>query len=309
MRVLLIAGGWSDERDVSLNGAVQIQDALISLGHEVCFFDLDSDLSRLIKEARKCNVAFINLHGRPGEDGTVQALLDDIGLPYQGSGTVGSFLALNKYLSKQIFRNHGLPTPDWFLLTGSNQKVPEEMNFPLVAKPNTGGSSLGMTILKDFESLDKYIKQTISKKDEVILEEYIQGQELTCAVLGDSALPPILIKPLKGFFFDYVSKYDPDGASEICPAPVSAVITEQVQSLSLEVHDILGLEHYSRTDFILDKNDNIFILEANTLPGMTKTSLVPKAALAAGLDFKALVGRLLAMAIDSGKNKLRADNE
>lgn len=309
MRVLLIAGGWSDERDVSLNGAAQIQEALIGLGHEVCFFDLNSDLNRLIIEARKCNVAFINLHGRPGEDGTIQALLDDIDLPYQGSGPVGSFLALNKYLSKQILRNHGLATPDWCLLTGSNQKIPEEMNFPLVAKPNTGGSSLGMTILNDWESLDNYIKQNLLKNDEVILEEYIHGQELTCAVLGDSPLPPILIKPLKGTFFDYASKYDPDGASEICPAPISEAITQQVQSLSLEVHKILGLKHYSRTDFILDNHNNIFILEANTLPGMTKTSLVPKAAQAAGLDFKALVGRLLAMAIDSGKNKLRGNNE
>lgn len=305
MRVLLIAGGWSKEREVSLSGAIQIENALISLGHDVCFFDLEPDLGRLIKEARRCNAAFINLHGRPGEDGTIQALLDDIGLPYQGSGPVGSFLAMNKYLSKQIFRNHGLSTPNWSLLTGLNQKIPDELNFPLVAKPNTGGSSLDMAIFKNFAELKKHMGQLNTINDEIILEEYIEGVELTCAVLENSALPPILIKPLKGSFFDYVSKYDPDGASEICPAPISESITRQVQSLSLEAHRILGLKHYSRTDFILDKNDDIYILEANTLPGMTKTSLVPKAALAAGLDFSTLVEKLLALAMESAKNRPR----
>jgi D-alanine-D-alanine ligase len=305
MRVLLIAGGWSNEREVSLNGAIQIEKSLVTLGHDVTFFDLDSDLDRLMKEARRCDAAFINLHGRPGEDGTVQALLDDINLPYQGSGPVGSFLALNKYLSKQIFINHGMPTPHWCLLTAKNQKIPANLKFPLVAKPNTGGSSLGMAILNDSHELKQYVDQIIPGNEEIILEEYIQGAELTCAVLEDKALPPILIRPLKGNFFDYASKYDPDGATEICPAPVSQKTTMQVQDMSLEAHRILGLKHYSRTDFMMDKNENVYILEANTLPGMTTTSLVPKAALAAGLDFTALVEKLLALAMDSNRKKSR----
>ena len=305
MRVLLVAGGWSRERDVSLSGAFQIETALKSLGHDVSFFDLDPDLERLINAARGCDAAFINLHGRPGEDGTIQALLDDIGLPYQGSGPMGSFLALNKHLSKQILRNHGLPTPNWFLSTGLHKNMPQGLSFPLFAKPNTGGSSLDMAILDNSYELEKYIKQQAFNNEEIILEEYVQGAELTCAVLEHAALPPILIKPLKGNFFDYASKYDPDGASELCPAPVSDEIVLQLQDLSLEVHRILGLRHYSRTDFILDRNGGIYILEANTLPGMTATSLVPKAALAAGIDFPALVDKLLALAVDSGKNQSR----
>ncbi len=305
MRVLLIAGGWSNEREVSLSGASQIEKAMISLGHDVTFFDLDPDLNSLIKAAHNCDAAFINLHGRPGEDGTIQALLDDIGLPYQGAGPLGSFLALNKHLSKQILRNHGLPTPDWFLLTDMHNNIPKALRFPLLAKPNTGGSSLDMAILNNFHELEIHIKQLNFKNNEIILEEYIDGMELTCAVLEDMALPPILIKPLKGSFFDYASKYDPDGASELCPAPVSAEVNSKIMELSLEVHKILGLRHYSRTDFMLDKEDNIYILEANTLPGMTRTSLVPRAARAAGLDFAALIDKLLAMAINSTGNKTK----
>ncbi|MFO7727995.1 MAG: D-alanine--D-alanine ligase [Desulfonatronovibrio sp.] len=299
MRILLIAGGWSNERQVSLNGAAQIDKSLQSLGHEVIFFDLVPNLDDLIKAASKCDAAFINLHGCPGEDGTIQALLDDIGIPYQGSGPLGSFLALNKHLSKQILRNHKLITPNWLLVTGSNPDLPPKLNFPVVAKPSTGGSSLDIAILHSLSELKKYLKQTSSRNQEILLEEYIAGVELTCAVLDDCALPPILIKPLKGDFFDYSSKYDPDGASEICPAPVSEKIIRQLQELSLKTHKILGLRHYSRTDFMLDRQNNLYLLETNTLPGMTETSLVPKAALAAGLNFTSLVDKLLSLAVNS----------
>ncbi|MFP4455780.1 MAG: D-alanine--D-alanine ligase [Desulfonatronovibrio sp.] len=309
MRILLIAGGWSNERQVSLNGAAQIDKSLQSLGHEVVFFDLSPELNNLIKAASRCDAAFINLHGCPGEDGTIQALLDDIGIPYQGSGPLGSFLALNKHLSKQILRNHGLITPNWFLVTNENQELPPRINFPVVAKPNTGGSSLDIAILQSSTELKHYLKQPGFRNQEILLEEYIEGVELTCAVVDDRTLPPILIKPLKGNFFDYSSKYDPDGASEICPAPVSEQITSQLQELSLKTHKILGLRHYSRTDFILDTQNNLYLLETNTLPGMTQTSLVPKAALAAGLDFTALADKLLSLAVNSVKTRTTIDHE
>ncbi|WP_028574289.1 D-alanine--D-alanine ligase family protein [Desulfonatronovibrio hydrogenovorans] len=301
MRVLLIAGGWSEEREVSLKGAAQIEKALNNLGHQVFFLDLSPDLGKLAAMARDFDLAFINLHGLPGEDGTIQALLDDIGLPYQGTGPMGSYLALNKALSKQIFRNHHLPTPDWTLITGPNQPVPEGLEFPLVAKPNTGGSSLGMAVLENQQDLDFYLKDIPAQKFEVILEKYITGTELTCAVLDDRPLPPILIQPVKGSFFNYASKYDIDGAKEICPAPVSPELTEQITSLSLKVHHILGLRDYSRTDFLVDPQGVPYILEVNTLPGMTQTSLVPKSAQAAGLDFNALIQRLISMARDRDK--------
>ncbi|MFW5731199.1 MAG: D-alanine--D-alanine ligase family protein [Desulfonatronovibrionaceae bacterium] len=297
MHILLIAGGWSEERQVSINGARQIRKALTDLGHQVDFFDLKPDFSTLVTAARKADAAFINLHGNPGEDGSIQALLDDIGLPYQGAGPLGSFQALNKNLSKQIFANHHLPTPGWTMLTGNSSTSPLNINYPLVAKPNLGGSSLGMSFLSSSQELKSLINSHNPCPGEIILEEYISGIELTCAVLGDEALPPILIKPGKSFFFDYASKYEPDGAQEICPAPVDRAIVSKVSQLALEAHQVLGLRHYSRTDFILDKNSNLFILETNTLPGMTQTSLLPKAALSAGFEFTALINRLLAMAV------------
>ncbi len=294
MRVLLIAGGWSKEREVSLSGAIQIRDALHDLGHEVRLLDLSPDYQVLVDEARHAEAAFINLHGHPGEDGLIQALLEDVGLPYQGSGPKGSFMALNKALSKRIYSNHGLPVPRGRLYVGACiQFVPDQV--PVVCKPNLGGSSLDMDIFHDPEELGKYL-ENLHPQEEVLLEEYIPGTEISCAVLEDTALPPILIKPRKRDFFDYQSKYDPDGAVEICPAPVSPEITEQIKKFALTAHNVLGLRHYSRTDFMLDAQDNIYTLETNTLPGMTRTSLVPKAASQAGLEFSDLISRLLFLA-------------
>jgi D-alanine-D-alanine ligase len=294
MRVLLIAGGWSSEREVSLNGAREIQKALQHLGHETFFFDLNPQLDLLIQKAKQSDVAFINLHGSPGEDGTIQALLEDIGLPYQGSGPKGSFLALNKAISKQIFINHGLPTPDWSIYTAGTAFIPQNLTFPLVLKPNTGGSSLGIKIIRSPEELKN---MNLPEGQEFLLEQFIPGQELTCGVLDNQALPPILIRPQKGTFFDYQSKYDPHGAEEICPAPVSKTLTQKLMDMALKAHRVLGLKDYSRTDFIVDKEENVYILEVNTLPGMTKTSLLPKAARASGLSFEELINKLLSLAL------------
>lgn len=296
MRVLLIAGGWSNERQVSLNGAAEIEKALYSLGHEVVFFDLQPDLNLLIKATKDCDSAFINLHGNPGEDGLVQALLEDIKLPYQGSGPVGSFLALNKNLSKQLYRNHNLGTPDWYMLSPETKALPDKLSFPCIAKPNSGGSSLGLEILNNQDELEYFLDNTKIPRHEILLEDFIEGTELTCAVLEDKVLPPILIKPKKSTYFDYASKYDHDGAQEICPAPVSQKLFQELGRLSLEAHKALKLKHYSRTDFILSKDNALYILETNTLPGMTRTSLVPKAALTAGLDFNKLIQTLLDLA-------------
>jgi len=297
MRVLLIAGGWSKEREVSLDGASQIRRALETLGHEVLFFDLTPDYQALVNHAGKADVAFINLHGCPGEDGGIQALLEDVGLPYQGSRSRGSFLALNKALSKQIFINHGLPAPRGFFYAGRQLKnMP--LKTPVVCKPNLGGSSLDMHIFSDQAELEIYL-HGLAENQEVLLEEFIRGREVSCAVLDNSALPPVLIQPKKGIFFDYQSKYDPDGAVEICPAPLSRAVTLRIQQMALAAHNILGLRHYSRSDFMLDEQDKVLILETNTLPGMTGTSLVPKAARQAGLEFTGLIATLLSLALNS----------
>ena len=298
MRVLLIAGGWSKERQVSLNGAIQIKEALASLGHDVLFLDLSPDYQELVNKAREADAAIINLHGAPGEDGSIQGLLEDVGLPYQGSAVRGSFLALNKALTKQFYINHGLATPRGGLYYPQGHL--HHMPPPVVCKPNLGGSSLDLQIFYNQEEMLSFLQKK-GTKEEILVEEFIPGREVSCAVLDNDALPPILIQPVKNDFFDYHSKYDPDGAVEICPAPISQEASRSIQEMSLQAHRILGLRHYSRSDFILDQQDNIYILETNTLPGMTRTSLVPKAAKQAGIGFTDLIARLLSLALNSNQ--------
>ena len=300
MRILLIAGGWSSEREVSLSGARVIEEALRRLGHTPTFFDLSAGFDRLIVEAKKHDFSFINLHGSPGEDGLVQAMLDAAGLPYQGSGSRGSFLALHKAASKQIFRENGLRTPDWVFLTGlpdGDFELP--FAYPAFVKANNGGSSLHLYPVADKAALDKALRSIFATGAEVIIEPMIAGREVTCGILGDEALPPILIEPVCGEFFDYDSKYKKGGARELCPAPISQAATREVQAMALATHRALGLSGYSRADFILTPDDVPWLLEINTLPGMTATSLIPQEAAVVGYDFDQLIARLIELGMSA----------
>jgi len=299
----LIAGGWSNERQVSLAGAAQIETSLTRLGHRVVACDPSRDFDRITAMARECDFAFINLHGAPGEDGLIQALLNSAGCPYQGSGPEASFLALNKAAAKQLFRSAGLATPDWALLVeqpGPAWQPP--FGFPLFVKPNTGGSSLGMSLVAAPAQLPAALETAFAEGREVLVEPALDGPEVTCAVLGDEALPPILIKPLSGVFFDYQSKYTQAAAEELCPAPLPPDVLQSVRQAALSAHRALRLAGCSRSDFILTK-DGLFLLEVNTLPGMTPTSLLPKAAAAIGLDFDRLVARLIELGLPGGSAK------
>lgn len=300
MRVLLIAGGWSSEREVSLSGAKGIRKALKALGHEPVDFDPASDFAGLFKVAKTVDAAFINLHGAPGEDGLIQAMLDSIGLPYQGTGPAGSFLALNKAASKAVFTRHGLPSPQWEFLT--HRPEPgwrSQLNYPIFAKPNLGGSSLGMSLVNSSPELGAALDIIFDMGEEALLETFIPGCEITCGILGETALPPILIKP-KGdaVFFDYSSKYTAGNAEEICPAPISNELTRHIQDITLKAHKALGLYGYSRADFIVDRDDNPWLLEVNTLPGMTPTSLLPQEAAANGINFPELIQQLLDLGLE-----------
>jgi D-alanine-D-alanine ligase len=297
MKILLIAGGWSSEREVSLNGANQIAAALTNLGHQVTPLDPLTEFDSIIGAARGHDFAFLNLHGSPGEDGLIQALLDCAGCPYQGSGPRASFLALNKAASKQVFRAGGLATADWeFLVERPAPGWQPAFGLPVFLKPNTGGSSLGMSLVRDTPELPGALDAAFACGREVLAEPALSGLEVTCAVLGDEALPPILIKPKAGVFFDYASKYVKDAADEICPAPLPEAVLGKVCGAALKAHHLLGLSGYSRADFILD-GDTPVLLEVNTLPGMTATSLLPRAAAAMGLDFTGLVARLIELSL------------
>ncbi len=297
MRILLIAGGWSNEREVSLSGAENISTALKELGHDVTFYDLSSDFNSLIDIAKKHDFAFINLHGVPGEDGLVQTMLDAAKVPYQGSGAAASFLALHKAATKQIYRSQAIPTPDWeFLSSKPASSWEPSFGYPIFAKSNTGGSSLLLFRTDNRQELDLAMDQIFAAGCDVILEPSIAGVDTTCGVLGDEALPPILIRP-RGAFFDYESKYENGGAEEICPAPLPEDINKLMQELALKAHRALGLSGYSRTDFVLTEKGELLTFETNTLPGMTNTSLIPQAAAAVGISFNQLLEKLIELGL------------
>lgn len=294
MNILLIAGGWSPERDVSLRGAEQIEAALRRLGHQVRRFDPESGLHGLFEAATGQDFAFLNLHGSPGEDGLVQALLETIGLPYQGADPRGSLLALDKAAAKAIFVRAGLATAPWELVPANRvTSWRPRLPYPLVLKPNRGGSSVGVAFVESETELVAQLSQPEVLGHDLIAEVCVRGVELTCGVLEGTTLPPILIRPKAGTFFDYASKYLPGASDELCPAPVDAATTRKLQDMARTAHDALGLTDYSRSDFLMDGEGKLWILETNTLPGMTATSLLPQEAQAVGLCFEDLLAELI----------------
>ncbi|PKN07538.1 MAG: D-alanine--D-alanine ligase [Deltaproteobacteria bacterium HGW-Deltaproteobacteria-8] len=305
MRMILIAGGWSTEREVSLSGARKIEQALKALGHEVRFLDPAKEFADIVPAASKADFAFINLHGSPGEDGLIQALLETAGCPYQGAGPKASFLALNKAATKSVYTRFGLPTPDWRLycgLPGEDQTC--DLPYPLFVKPNTGGSSVGMSLVREPADFGAALAKVFALGQEALVETCVTGVELTCAVLDQTPLPVIMIRPKSGSaFFDYENKYAADGAEEICPAPVAPELAAEVQRLALAAHRALGIDGYSRTDFMVGGpmagEIGPQLLETNTLPGMTPTSLLPRAAAAVGLTFEELVSELVRLGLET----------
>jgi D-alanine-D-alanine ligase len=298
MRILLIAGGWSNEREVSLAGAEKIRQGLINLGHEVRFLDPAEAFDDILDQAARTDFVFLNLHGAPGEDGLIQAMLDAVRVPYQGTGPTGSFLALNKAAAKQVFAARGIPTPAREFLP-----IPPPRDFcprfapPYFVKPNLGGSSVHASLVRDLDGLFPALEKIFASGDAALVEPALSGVELTCAVLGETPLPPILIKPkTPSGFFDYASKYTPDAADEICPAPVAPEIVHALEQTALAAHRALRICGYSRSAFIL-ADSGLMILETNTLPGMTPTSLLPRSAAAAGMTFEDLLARLIELGL------------
>ena len=306
IRLALIAGGTSGEREVSLRGAAGVEEALNKDKYEVLRYDPASDLARLAADAPRLDAAFILLHGIGGEDGTVQGMLDLLGIPYQGSGVLGSALAMNKHLAKVMYRLHGLPVAAWEMAEHAHLADPSpllaQLRLPLVVKPVRQGSSLGMSIVQHAEQLAPALAKAFQHDSEVMVESFVQGREITVGVLGNeqlTALPLVEIIPDRRFaFFDYEAKYTPGATREVCPAAVSDRIRDQAQDYGLRAHKALQLRGYSRTDMIIRDNGEIVLLETNTIPGMTPTSLLPQAAAQSGLDFPALLDRLIELALE-----------
>ncbi len=305
LRLALLVGGSSGERDVSLKGADEVYRALDHNKYEVRRYDIPTDLGRLTADAGELDVAFILLHGRHGEDGTIQGLLELLGIPYQGSSVLGSAVAMDKNISKILYREAGLTVPDWLMVTPADADEPKRLlkhlRLPLAIKPSRQGSSLGISIARFQDELADGLTLAFNYDKEVVVEEYITGREITVGVLGNDKLTPlpmVEIIPVKGSsFFDYKAKYKAGGSEEVCPAELSEELTTKAKECALTAHRALQLRGYSRTDMIIKKND-IYILETNTIPGMTPTSLLPQAAAADGISFSQLLDLLLKMALE-----------
>ena len=305
IRLALIAGGVSGEREVSLKGAKEVARALDAQKYEVIRFDPATDLAAIADQAGQLDAAFILLHGIHGEDGTVQGFLELLNIPYQGSGVLGSALAMDKNLAKTMYRLHGLPVAAWEMAEPEDVDAPgsllDKLSLPLVIKPVRQGSSLGMSIVHEEEQLSAALAKAFQYDSEVMVEEFIAGREITVGVIGNNeltALPLVEVIPdAKYDFFDYEAKYTPGASREVCPAEVSDQIREKAQEYGRVAHRALQLKGYSRTDMII-RGEDIYLLETNTIPGMTPTSLLPQAAAAAGLDFPALLDRLIQLAME-----------
>ncbi len=305
INVALLSGGISSERDVSLNGGNQVFESLDKEKYNIVRYDPESDLEQLVKDASRISVALIILHGPYGEDGTIQGLLDLLKIPYQGSGVLGSALAMNKLASKQIYEQAGLPIPP-YIVANRGEAVDSEgcirqLGLPLVIKPVQGGSSIGMSIVHSEDNLKEAFEVAFEQDDTILIEAFIDGIELTGSVIGNDnpeALPIVEIIPDEVYpFFNYEAKYTPGATREICPARIDDDLTEQVKMYAKEAHKVLFCRGYSRTDFILNGR-NAYVIETNTIPGMTPTSLLPLAAKTAGVSFSRLLDRLIELSIE-----------
>jgi D-alanine-D-alanine ligase len=331
MRVAVLFGGTSAERDVSIASGAQVMKALRQAGHEVVAVDTargmlgpgdeqrllasgvaptppkDEELSMIraesggslpsLGELGGIDVVFLTLHGGTGEDGTLQALLDLTGIPYVGSGHAASAVAMDKDLSKRLFRAAGIPTADWLMAPVDADEAQAVLGYPLVVKPNKQGSTVGLTVVKSPDQLAAAIEAAFRTDDEVMLEKFIPGRELTCGILAGQplAVGEIVIET---DVFDYESKYQEGGAEEIFPADLSEEQTRTIQDLAVRAHRALKLEGFSRADFRMDADGGLWCLEVNTLPGMTKTSLLPQSAQAAGIGFPELCDRICRLALE-----------
>jgi D-alanine-D-alanine ligase len=305
LTVALLSGGRSAEREVSLKSGEQVYQALNKETYHVRRYDPRDDLARLMAEAEEINVALIILHGRYGEDGTIQGLLELLDIPYHGSGVLGSALAINKIQSKRLYEYAGLPVSPYLILDRSDpeaqNKVRDALGFPVVVKPEHEGSSIGLSIVGDADHFQPALDLAGQYDRLVLVEKYIAGTEITGAVLGNlnpEPLPLVEIIPGDQYgFFDYEAKYKPGATEEICPARLNEELTKKAQDYAVRAHQVLRCRGYSRTDMIVSDNE-AYVLETNTIPGMTATSLYPQAAAAAGISFSELLDRLIELALE-----------
>ncbi|MCX7988388.1 MAG: D-alanine--D-alanine ligase [Thermodesulfovibrio sp.] len=307
MRVGVIAGGISSEREVSLRSGQAVFNALKDLGYNVVFIDAGENLCEKIK-MEKIDLAFLVLHGGWGENGGIQGFLEVMGIPYTGSGVLASALAMDKEATKKIFIYHGIPVPPFQVIyreefpqtsmssLSINKINPLTLSFPCVVKPAEEGSSVGVNIVKNEKELEDALNEAFKFGRKVIIEKFIEGKEIHIGILGDRVLGGVEVRPKKGFY-DYEAKYTKGLTEYILPPEIDYLLYEKLKELGLRAHKALGCKGGTRVDMIVDREGNPYVLEVNTIPGMTETSLLPKIASLSGYDFKSLVKEILELTI------------
>ncbi len=299
-KIAILMGGPSSEREISINSGRAVCEALKDTDYEPVPIDAVDQWEDLLIKANPL-AAFIALHGKFGEDGTVQSILEDLKIPYTGSGVEASRLAMDKAASRKVFEKAGIPVPEYVIT-----KKPlcdfdiTKIGFPVVIKPSSQGSSIGLTILEDGSKLKKAMELAYVFDEYILIEKFIKGDELTVGILGDQPLPVIKIVPGRKFY-DYKAKYLSTDTEYLVPAPIKTDLYEKAQELGLRAHKALGCKDFSRVDMILGENGDVRVLEVNSIPGLTQKSLLPKAANVFGLDFKNLCIKIIELALKNAK--------
>lgn len=292
-KILVLMGGWSNEREISLISGQYVFDSLISLGLDAVKLDLRKDNVGSIKEINPDRV-FIVLHGKGGEDGEIQFFLETLGIPYTGSGSKSSEICMNKRNTKNILIEEKILTPAYQKIDENTtvEYIEKYFQYPFVVKPSTEGSSIGVYIVEDRQSYLNAINENLKISNDIIIEQYIDGNEYTVALVGNIALPVIKLVP-PGKFYDYEAKYNSNDTKYICPSELSDNVEEELKKISLKCFKVLNCKGWGRVDIILDSKNKPWIIELNTVPGMTKNSLVPMAAKQVNISFDELVLKIL----------------
>jgi D-alanine-D-alanine ligase len=306
-RVAVLKGGRSLERQVSLRSGARVEDALTRLGHEVISIDVAGDLIERLREAGP-DVAFIAMHGRDGEDGTVQELLEILDIPYTGSGVLGCVRSADKVLAKHLMLEAGLPTPEFFAFSETAFSelgaadalgaIEDRLDFPIVVKPSSQGSALGVRFARSAGDVPSALVAAFSYDSRVLLERHVDGRDLAVSILDGEALPVVEAVPRDDEFYDFEARYEIGRTDFVCPAELPDGLTEAARDLALRTYRLLGCSAFARVDLMLDAAGELTVLEANPIPGLTDTSLLPQAAEAAGISFDSLVGRILDLALE-----------
>ena len=318
-KVAVLKGGTSLERQVSLRSGARVEDALERLGHEVVSIDVGADLIERLRAAAP-DAAFIALHGRDGEDGTVQELLEILGIPYTGSGILACIRSIDKVLAKHLLVEAGIPTPEFFAFSETAfrqlgaadtlQAIEERLDFPIVVKPASGGSALGIKFARTAADVPGCLVSAFSYDQKVLLERHVAGRDLAVSIVdgpgGPSPLPIVEAVPREEDFYDFEARYEIGRTDFVCPAELDEDHTARARALAVGVYKLLGFYGFGRVDLMLeDSTGELQVLEANAIPGLTETSLLPQAAEAAGIDFDSLVGRILELALERGRPAAR----